>query len=435
MNTPPNSPRLLATRVMADILRRNGSLSSRLPAAIAQVDSKDKGLLQQLCYGCCRFLPSLQLIASELLEKPANQQDEDIYALILLGIYQLAHSNVADHAAIDETVEVAEMLKKPWAKPLVNGVLRNYQRQTESLKTLANKPEFRYQHPQWLIDRCKASWPDQWENILEQNNIQAPMTLRVNLSRISRAEYLSLLIEAEIPATPGAYSPAAITLGSPTDVFLLPGFTDGLVSVQDEAAQLAAGLMDLSQGQHVLDACAAPGGKTCHILEQESGLSSLLALDQSDLRLKRVEENLDRLLLSAEVVQGDACESSWWDGKLFDRMLVDAPCSATGVIRRNPDIKYLRQNKDIKALGKLQERIVKNLWSMLKPGGRMVYATCSILPAENETLIKRILKSCEDAQEIKIIADWGIERPFGRQLFPQANGHDGFYYAVLEKRH
>lgn len=430
----PLSPRLLATKVIADIIRRNGSLSSRLPAAIAQVDNKHKGLLQQLCYGCCRYLPSLQLTAGELLEKPANQQDEEIYALVLLGLYQLVHSNVADHAAIDETVEVAEMLNKSWAKPLVNGVLRSYQRQTESLQALANKPEYRYQHPQWLIDRCKASWPEYWEGILEQNNIQAPMTLRVNLSRISREEYLALLIDADIPAFPGAYSPAAITLQSATDVFLLPGFADGLVSVQDEAAQLAAGLMALSSGQHVLDACAAPGGKTCHILEQNSELSSLLALDQSDLRLKRVVENLDRLQLRAEIIQGDASEPAWWDGKPFDRILVDAPCSATGVIRRNPDIKYLRLNKDIKALSKLQERIVKNLWSMLKPGGRMIYATCSILPAENETLIKRILKSCEDAQEIKITADWGIERPFGRQLFPQANGHDGFYYAVLEKR-
>lgn len=428
-----NSPRLLATKVIADIIRRNGSLSSRLPSAIAKVESKEKGLLQQLCYGCCRYLPSLQLTAGELLEKPASKQDEDVYALILLGIYQLAHTNVADHAAIDETVEVAEMLNKPWAKPLVNGVLRNYQRQTDALKSLANKPEYRYQHPQWLIDRCKASWPDQWESILEQNNIQAPMTLRVNLSRISRDEYLALLADAEIPAILGAYSPAAITLESATDVFLLPGFADGFVSVQDEAAQLAAGLMDLSTGQSVLDACAAPGGKTCHMLEQQSGLSNLLALDQSELRLRRVEDNLDRLLLSADVVQGDASDTSWWGGNQFDRILVDAPCSATGVIRRNPDIKYLRQNKDIKALSKLQERIVKNLWAMLKPGGRMVYATCSILPAENDTVIKRILKSCEDAQEIKITADWGIERPFGRQLFPQANGHDGFYYAVLEK--
>ncbi len=428
-----SSPRLLATQVMADIIRRNGSLSARLPAAISKVESKDKALLQQLCYGCCRFLPSLQLIANELLDKPMKQQDEDIYALILLGLYQLAHTNVPDHAAIGETVEITEALNKPWAKALVNGVLRTYQRQTEQLANLANRPEYRYQHPQWIIDRYKASWPEDWEHILEQNNLQAPMTLRVNQSRISRDDYLQLLTEADIPASAGSFSAAAIVLVSPTDVFQLPGFTEGLVSVQDEAAQLAAPLMNLKPTYRVLDACAAPGGKTCHLLELEDNLDRVFALDQSEHRLKRVNENLARLKLSAITQQGDASATDWWDGELFDRILVDAPCSATGVIRRNPDIKYLRQNKDIKALSKLQERIVKNLWALLKPGGRMVYATCSVLPAENESVIKRVLKTLNDAQEIKIAADWGIERPHGRQLFPQQQGHDGFYYAVLEK--
>lgn len=429
-----SSCRGLAAEAIAGVLERNGSLASLLPKAIQQCPEPERALLQQLCYGTCRFLPSLSLITDSLLNKPIGKKDQDIHGLILVGLYQLIHSQVPPHAAIDETVEAAEALSKPWAKALVNGILRSYQREEGLIQSLSNRPEVRYHHPQWIIDRCKAGWPDHWEHILEQNNQQGPMTLRINTSQISREDYFNLLTEAEIKAQICQFADSAITLDAATDVYQLPGFEEGMVSVQDEAAQLAAGLMNLQPGQTVLDACAAPGGKTCHLLEREPQLASVLALDQSAERLERVEENLERLNLSnVGVMQGDASSTAWWEGEQFDRILADVPCSATGVIRRNPDIKYLRVNKDIQALSKLQERIVKNLWPMLKPGGRMVYATCSIFIAENESVIKRVLKSLPDAQEIQVAADWGIERPHGRQLFPQAHGHDGFYYAVLEK--
>lgn len=426
------SARAVAAEVLADILQRRGSLSALLPTALTQVPEQERALLQQLCYGTCRFLPSLQAYCQALLHKPIATHDQDIKGLLLLGLYQLEHSRIPEHAIISQTVEAAEDLNKPWTKSLINGVLRSFQRDKNALN-IGNQPEVRFNHPQWLIDRLKGAWPDNWEAILEQNNHQAPMTLRVNTISVSCETYLAQLADAGISAHAGKLSPAAITLDSACDVTLLPGFSDGMVSVQDEAAQLAAYLLDLAPDQKVLDACAAPGGKTCHILETEPRIAELTALDQSEVRLKRVHENLARLDLSANTIAADAASPEWWNGEPFDRILVDAPCSATGVIRRHPDIKYLRLNSDINQLAKLQERIVRNLWTMLKPGGKLVYATCSVLPAENEKLVKKLLKKLSDAQEIKITADWGIERPFGRQFFPQLQGHDGFYYAVLEK--
>lgn len=426
--------RAVAARVINDVLQRQGSLASLLPPALDSLPSNNQPLLQQLCYGTCRYLPSLQALLHALLHKPLSHKDQDIQALLLVGLYQLQHSRIAEHAIISETVDAATQLGKPWAKSLINAVLRNFQRQPELLQQLQKQPPVRYAHPQWIIDRLKGNWPEHWESILANNNLQAPMTLRVNLSKTSRENYLQSLQKAEIPARPGRYSAAAITLEQPIDVFKLPNFTDGWVSVQDEAAQLAGYLMDLQPGQIVLDACAAPGGKTCHLLEIEPQLASVIALDQSPERLQRVTENLQRLGFSANTLCADACTQDWWNGQPFDRILLDAPCSATGVIRRHPDIKYLRQNKDIGELAKLQERMLRNLWALLKPGGRLVYATCSVMANENEAVIKRFLKKHEDAQEISIAADWGIKRPAGRQLFPQADSHDGFYYAVLNKQ-
>ncbi len=426
--------RAIAARALGPVISRKESLNTALPRALQQCQENDRALLQQLCYGTMRFLPRLSCLANQLLKKPFKPQDQDLYALVLLGFYQLLEMRVPTHAAVSETVEAASQLNKEWAKGLLNALLRNLQRQQDSLfEQLAEQPEFRYNHPQWMISKLQHNWPDHVEEMLQQNNQQPPMTLRINQQKTSQSDYLQQLHDTGINATATPYSTVGIQLESAVDVSILPGFGYGFVSVQDEAAQLSATLLDLQPGQRVLDACAAPGGKLCHILEHQPGLSHITAVELEADRAERIEENLSRLNLSAEIIIADAATQTWWDGIEYDRILLDAPCSAAGVIRRNPDIKHLRQSEDIKVLAELQLAILKNCWQMLKPGGRLVYATCSVFPQENERVIERFTKTQTDACHHPIEAGWGIERPFGRQLFPQPQGHDGFYYAILLK--
>lgn len=426
--------RAIAARALGPVIGQKESLNTALPKALQQCQEGDRALLQQLCYGTMRFLPRLGCLAQRLLKKPFKPQDQDLYALVLLGFYQLLEMRVPAHAAISETVEAAAQLNKTWAKGLLNALLRNLQREQESLfAELANNPEFRYNHPQWIISKLQHNWPDNWQDILTQNNQHPPMTLRVNQQKTDRSVYLQTLQNADISATATPYSAVGIQLDSPVDVTLLPGFAEGLVSVQDEAAQLSSELLDLQPGQRVLDACAAPGGKLCHILEHQPALTQVTAIELEEKRVSRIYENLTRLALNAEVIVADAASNTWWDGEQYDRILIDAPCSAAGVIRRNPDIKHLRQSEDIKALAEIQLTILKNCWQLLQPGGRLLYATCSVFPQENERIIERFTKTHTDARHLPIDASWGIARPFGRQLFPQPQGHDGFYYAVLLK--
>ena len=427
------SVRVQAARALNRVLRQEGSLASALPAALERTHERDRALLQELCYGCCRQLPLLRLLLGERLSKPLKAKDSDIEALILVGLYQLLFTRIPPHAAIGETVAACQKLRKGWAKGLINGVLRGVQRDPQLSETNRQRPEARFAHPAWLVERLQAAWPEQAATILTQNNQPAPLTLRVNLARTSRAAYLQTLAEQGIEAQAGAHAASAVSLAQPTDVTRLPGFAEGLFSVQDEAAQLAAGLLDLQPGQRVLDACAAPGGKTCHILESEASLAHCTALELSPQRLPRIQQNLARLGLDCEVLTADAATRDWWDGQPFDRILADVPCSATGVIRRNPDIKALRQDGDIAALGRLQSAILENLWGVLQPGGRLLYATCSVLPDENERVVGAFLSRHAEARERPLSVAWGTPRPHGRQLFPQAEGHDGFYYAVLEK--
>ncbi|MEH6825993.1 MAG: 16S rRNA (cytosine(967)-C(5))-methyltransferase RsmB [Motiliproteus sp.] len=428
------SVRLHAARALAPILKQEGSLASTLLAQLDDLPESEHPLLRELCYGTLRFLPRLQLIAAELMPKALKRKDQDIQALILLGLYQLGYTRIPAHAAISETVQVTAKLKKPWAKGLINGILRNFQRRGSELATkLESEPEYLHAHPAWLIGKLNKAWPDQAGEIMAQNNLQAPLTLRVNQRLVQRQAYSEQLQQAGISFRLCPFSEDGITLEQAVDVLQLPGFARGLASVQDEAAQLAAALLDPQPGDRVLDACAAPGGKTCHLLERQPALALCLALDISDTRLQRVQQNLDRLDLSCQLLAADAAMDDWWDGQPFDRILLDAPCSATGVIRRNPDIKHLRHAEDIATLAQLQARILANLWSMLKPGGRLVYATCSVLPQENEQVISAFLAQQHDASEHPIDANWGAPRAAGRQLFPQPGGHDGFYYASLQK--
>ena len=417
--------------VAATILKAVISNRQKLDVELQRV-KQDKAFVQTLCYGVCRYYFRLSSIANSLLQKPFTIKQQDIFALLLVGLYQLIYLDTAAFAAVNETVSATKQLGKPWASNLINAILRNFQRQRPNLlPKVDNNVAVKYAHPAWLLKTLQQIYPDTWQSILEHNNQQAPMTLRVNQSKIERPAYLAKLQEANISATLCSYSPVGITLQTPVAVSALPNFFKGEVSVQDEAAQLAINLLDLQAGQRVLDACAAPGGKTCHLLETENELE-LIAIEQRATRAKHIDENLQRLQLSAQVLIGDASQPEvWWDNKPFDRILLDAPCSATGVIRRHPDIKLLRQQKDIEALTDTQFLLLEKLWPLLKPNGILLYATCSILSQENTQLLTHFLKTHADAKELLIDAEWGKAQTVGRQILPATM--DGFYYAKLKK--
>ncbi|MCX2890403.1 MULTISPECIES: 16S rRNA (cytosine(967)-C(5))-methyltransferase RsmB [Pseudomonas] len=429
------NPRLAAARALAAVLSGKASLNSSLPAQLDKVDERDRGLTQDLAFGTARWQPRLDLLAAQLLQKPFKAADADVQALLLVGLYQLFYTRIPAHAAIGETVGCADKLKKPWAKGLLNAVLRRAQREGEDLlASMERDPVVRTAHPRWLQKSLKAFWPEQWEAICAANNAHPPMILRVNRRHHSRDAYLALLTEAGIGASACQYSRDGIVLAEACDVRGLPGFAEGWVSVQDEAAQLSADLLELAPGQRVLDACCAPGGKTCHLLEAEPGLAHMTAIDLEAKRLTRVRENLDRLQLDAELIACDARDTaSWWDGKPFQRILLDAPCSATGVIRRHPDIKLTRQADDIPALAALQGELLDALWPTLEVGGMLLYATCSSLPTENTEVIGAFLARTPGARELDLATEAGLRQPHGRQLLAQEGGHDGFYYAKLIK--
>ena len=432
--------RLVAARVLSRVLQDGQSLTAALDQAFSGIEaSKDRAFIQALCYGVCRQFHRLDFILSQLLDKPLK--DADVKALALVGLYQLNFMRVKPHAAVSETVLAAR--KKPWAKSLLNAVLRTYLREQEGLENKAEKfQSAAVSHPAWLIKQIEQDWPDLAKQILLENNLQPPLVLRVNLAKTSCEQYLHLLAEQDIAAEAVNFCPSAIRLDKPVQVDLLPGFAEGLASVQDTAAQLAAGLLAVQPGQRVLDVCAAPGGKTAHILESQPQLAELVAVDIDEARMQRVSENLQRLNLSAKLVVGDAANpATWWDGKLFDRILLDAPCSALGVIRRHPDIKILRRAEDIGQLQALQKAILQAIWPLLAPGGAMVYATCSILKQENEHQIQAFLTANADAIELPLFpnaseetADWGVAGVCGRQIITGESAMDGFYYAKIGKR-
>ncbi|UST79863.1 MULTISPECIES: 16S rRNA (cytosine(967)-C(5))-methyltransferase RsmB [Pseudomonas] len=429
------NPRLAAAKALAAVLSGKASLNSSLPTQLDKVEDRDRGFTQDLAFGTARWQPRLSALAEKLLQKPFKAADADVEALLLVGLYQLLYTRVPAHAAIGETVGCADKLKKPWAKGLLNAVLRNAQRESETIfAELERDPVVRTAHPRWLQKSLKAFWPEQWEAICAANNAHPPMILRVNRRHHSRDAYLALLGETGIAATPCVYSRDGIVLEAAADVRSLPGFAEGWISVQDEAAQLAADLLDLAPGQRVLDACCAPGGKTCHILEAEPALAGVVAVDLEAKRLVRVKENLERLGLDAELIAADGRDTEkWWDGKPFQRILLDAPCSATGVIRRHPDIKLTRQPDDIVALAQLQGELLDAMWKTLEVGGILLYATCSTLPTENTEVIAAFLERTPGARELDLATAAGIKQPHGRQLLAQQGGHDGFYYAKLIK--
>ncbi len=424
--------RLIAANVIVKVFSGQ-SLTGALEEAWEQVsDVQERAFIQALCYGTIRYYERLDFILRQLLSKPMRAKDVQIKALALLGLYQLQYMRVKDHAAVSETVAV--MRKKQWAKSLLNAVLRRYLREQDELEAMADK-HVAYGHPDWMIKAIKADWGSEAKMIFSANNQRPPMALRVNRQLCSRDDYLVLLAEHGIGATAIPSCAQGVLLAEPVLIDKLPHFMDGWVSVQDAAAQLSAELLNAQEGDRVLDVCAAPGGKTAHILERQPKLGGLLALDIDAQRLERVEENLTRLHLHAELMVEDAAKPDlWWDGQLFDRILLDAPCSALGVIRRHPDIKLLRRSEDIETLQALQQSILFAVWKMLKPEGVLLYATCSVLKQENENQIEHFLATHKDAQELIIDEEWGIARPVGRQVLPGSQSMDGFYYARLQKK-
>ncbi|PJE79415.1 Ribosomal RNA small subunit methyltransferase B [invertebrate metagenome] len=423
--------RLSAARVVAGVL--NGmSLSSALPQQQAHVPAKDQGLLAELSYGTLRYFHRLDIWLKHLMQKPIKPREQEVKAILLVGLYQLFYTRIPAHAAINETVQAVKLLKKNWAQGLVNGVLRNAQRQSQELQALADNNETcASSHPLWLQKALRQAWPDHWRDILQANNQLPPMTLRVNVRHYSRAQYQQRLQAEGIESCVSVSAPDALILKQPVVVEKLPEFAQGVVSVQDESAQLAGMLLPVKSGDRVLDACCAPGGKTCHILECHDTIA-IDALDCDAKRLERVRENLGRLQLDAHVLCGDASDpDSWWDGQPYDAVLLDAPCSATGVIRRHPDIKLLRKARDIAALVQLQADILKAIWKTVKPGGVLLYATCSVMPEENQQQIAGFVQSHTDARILDITVTEGFNTGFGLQRFPGAG--DGFFYSLLNK--
>jgi len=434
----PAGVRAIAATVLASLMLQKGSLATQLPRKPASPgEAPSMALLKELCYGTCRWYFQLNNTLGTLVEKPLKSKDFDIHCLLILGMYQLSHMRIPEYVSINETVNACVVLKKPWAKGLINAVLRKFQRLVSADQISYHDDAARFSYPDWLVNLLKAEWPNSWEEILRAGNSHPPMSLRVNLQQCSREGYLELLAEQGIAARAGALSATGVYLENPCPVDLLPGFREGYASVQDEASQLLPSLLAPASGHRILDACAAPGGKTCHLLEAEPNIAQIVALDIEARRLDRLQENLARLKLSGarvKVIAADATlTEDWWDGEYFDRILLDAPCSATGIIRRQPDIKLLRKPADIDRLCKLQGRLLDRLWSCLKPGGFMVYSTCSILPAENSRQIAAFLNRTSDAESKALPEHWGVQCRYGRQLLPHDNSTDGFFFALLQK--
>ncbi len=431
-------PRALCVQILCEVLQRRRYLDAVLEERWAR-DRDNAALVQEMAYGTVRWYHQLDAVAAQLLDKPLKAKDQDLHLLLLLGLYQLRTMRVGSHAVVDETVEAANTLGKPWAKGLINACLRAYLRDHErggarADGIIARDPQARFSHPAWLIEIIRHDHPETWEHILQANNERPPMVLRVNLRQQTREVYLQRLRAAGIAATALDIADTAVMLETPVSVSTLPGFAAGEISVQDAAAQLAAVLVDAQSGERVLDACAAPGGKTAHILERTPDLD-LLALDADAERVALIETNLQRLRLTATVRTADAAElATWWDRQLFDRILADVPCSATGVIRRHPDIKLRRQPEDFGKLTTAQARLLHGLWPSLRPGGKLLYVTCSVLAAENENQIAAFLARHADALEVPLTLAAASPRRHGMQILPGRETMDGFFYACLAKQ-
>ncbi|NTS78656.1 16S rRNA (cytosine(967)-C(5))-methyltransferase RsmB [Catenovulum sp. SM1970] len=427
-----NNTRYLASLVLKRVLDDNRSMTQALAELPEALSPSQKGQIQDFCFGTLRQLARYSYYLNQLTEQKLSAELNPIRYLIAIGMYQLDSERVADHAALAETVDAVIPWQMPKMKGLVNAVLRSYQREQESLakKADATGLQVTSSHPQWLISKLKKAYPKGFKKIIKANLAHPPFWLRVNTLVNSAEHFSEQLKQADIEFS---QDDDAILLEQAIAVDKLPGFAEGSCAVQDKAAQQAAKLLNAQAGERVLDACAAPGGKTAHILAASPDVKEVVALDIDATRLNRVAQNLTRLKADANLIAADASDDKWWDKEQFDRILLDAPCSATGVIRRHPDIMYLRRETDIAELAKLQKQILDNLWPMLKPGGTLLYATCSVLPEENKQQITEFLQQHKDAKLAPIFDSETASDP-GWQIFPGNKNMDGFYYARLVKQ-
>lgn len=426
--------RVVAAQIILQVLDQGKSLATLIPEAQAKLEAKDLPLVQEISFGVCRTLPRLEAVIAQAVEKPLKGKTRLVHCLLLVGLYQLLYMRVPEFAVVDEAVNATKSLKLDTFKSLINGVLRRFLREKEALLAKFDK-NWQTLHPEWFVNKLKKAYPN-WREIIEANNQRPPMWIRSNIQQIKPQDYRVLLgdLVAKSPENTTACVPeSAILLANPVPVHKLMNFEQGWATVQDAHAQWSATLLEAQNGELILDACAAPGGKTTHILEV-APQANVIALDIEESRLKRVRENLERLGQTAKVICGDASKPAEWldDDVMFDRILLDAPCSATGVIRRHPDIKWLRKESDIAELVTLQAKILNALWARLKPNGVLVYATCSVLPQENSEQITRFVESHSDAVLAEM--DFNGEKTTMKQFFPQEQGGDGFFYAKLIKQ-
>lgn len=421
--------RAIAAQLTADVIIKKCSLSAVLPIAQQKLSSKDRALLQEICFGVMRTLPQLQAIIAHLLRRPLAKKRQILHFLLTVGLYQLIYTRIPPHAAISETVAAAHTLGYSNFKGFINGVLREFQRcQKELLSAVENQAH--WLHPPWLLARLQNAWPDDWQRIVEQNNLRPPMWLRVNRTHHTRDSWLARLEAEGHTAYSDGEVACALRLATPLGIEQLPGFNCGWVSVQDLSAQRAALLLAPQDDEKILDLCAAPGGKTTHILEI-APKAEVLSVDIDSQRLGKIVDNLERLNMHCRVQLGDGrYPERWCQGEQFDRILIDAPCSATGVIRRHPDIKWLRGDNDIGELAELQRTLLNAIWPYLKCGGTLLYATCSVIPEENHVQIKQFLDEHTDAHSVTL-AGGNVN---GLQLFPNDKSGDGFFYAKIVKR-
>lgn len=434
--------RARAAKIVAEVVERGRSLDAVLNAESTS-NKQERGLLRSLSYDSIRWYVRLDALLERLLSRPNQAIEPEIRALAIVGLCQLIYTDIPAHAAVAETVAATRVLNQPRASGLVNAILRRCQReQAELLPKIDRDLAVRTAHPRWLVEKLRKDWGDRANEILDANNQRPPFWIRVNRARVAPANYRDQLQAKQIGVLASAFDDTALLLEQAMDVSDLPGFEEGMVSVQDAAAQLAGHLLEPQAGERILDACAAPGGKTGHLLELAPELAALTAVDVSPERLTRVSQNLQRLGITAQVVAGDASEpAKWWDGKPFDRILLDVPCSATGVIRRHPDIKLLRRSDDIAALAARQSQLLRALWPLLQPGGRLLYASCSALQAETTVVVADFLRdeptardvTGERLQALPPVGEGTRFGAYGLRIAAGSAGMDGFYYALLAK--
>ena len=442
INSTPNDTaylRVQAVLTVQSVIDEGVSLRKAIKQNDKKLPSpKDLGLYKEICFGTVRWYTQLEAIINHLLHKPLEKKNRDIHFLLSIGLYQIIHLKLPNHAAVNETVSASKLLNKPWASKLVNKILRTYLRKQDEInRCLENNDEALYAHPSWLLNKIKSDWPDHWQSIITENNRRPPYSLRINQQKTSAEGYAALLGKEKISARLNPDYPNAVIIQESLPTNNLPGFDHGLCSVQDLAGQKVVEFLNLDDNHAVLDACAAPGSKTCHILESTKAIKKLVAIDIDAERLLRIRQNMQRLTLPENILKlvlEDATHTKqWWDGIEFDRILLDAPCSATGVIRRHPDIKWLKKEADIIAQQQLQLQLLKTLWPLLVKKGQLLYTTCSILHEENDSVISKFLSDHSDAKIIKLNFEPGHKSRHGIQLLPTQGGSDGFYYSLIKK--